>query len=478
MNFKAINLSELTLNGLRDMGFQSMTPVQEKAIPLMLKMKDITVQAETGTGKTAAFAIPVIERIIKETVDIQALVLCPTRELTIQVAEHFNLLLKYHRTASKLTSSRLRRTNDRSVLKVHEDHEDDENAEIEGCKQSREDVSCMAIYGGQSMNAQLKTLKTQPRIIVATPGRLLDHIKQGTVKLRAVRTLILDEADKMLEMGFKDDIEAILHATKNREQTALFSATMPQEIVRLAHKHQKKPEFLNLVKKKVTEIKIDQKYFETKAEQKIELIKRLLFSYRLRSVMIFCNTRVQVDKLYYTLKDEGFSVANLHGDLKQNKRDAVMRKFREGEAQILIATDIAARGIDVDDIEAVINYNLPRDSEDYVHRIGRTARAGKSGYAFSVVTPLEVKFLREICEKQKLSVTRTAVPGINSIDLGSVEMIKNTLIDSSLTKKTSKKFLKMIKDIEAEGFIGEDLKDEVIKKLLNTKTSVFGAGLN
>jgi ATP-dependent RNA helicase DeaD len=437
MNFKAINLSELTLNGLRDMGFQSMTPVQEKAIPLMLKMKDITVQAETGTGKTAAFAIPVIERIIKETVDIQALVLCPTRELTIQVAEHFNLLLKYH-----------------------------------------ENIACMAIYGGQSMNAQLKTLKTQPRIIVATPGRLLDHIKQGTVKLRAVKTLILDEADKMLEMGFKDDIEAILHATKNREQTALFSATMPQEIVRLAHKHQKKPEFLNLVKKKVIEIKIDQKYFETKAEQKIELIKRLLFAYRLRSVMIFCNTRVQVDKLYYTLKDEGFSVANLHGDLKQNKRDAVMRKFREGEAQILIATDIAARGIDVDDIEAVINYNLPRDSEDYVHRIGRTARAGKSGYAFSVVTPLEVKFLREICEKQKLSVTRTAVPGINSIDLGSVEMIKNTLIDSSLTKKTSKKFLKMIKDLEVEGFIGEDLKDEAVKKLLNTKTSVFGAGLN
>ena len=437
MNFKAINLSELTLNGLRDMGFQSMTPVQEKAIPLMLKMKDITVQAETGTGKTAAFAIPVIERIIKETVDIQALVLCPTRELTIQVAEHFNLLLKYH-----------------------------------------ENIACMAIYGGQSMNAQLKTLKTQPRIIVATPGRLLDHIKQGTVKLRAVKTLILDEADKMLEMGFKDDIEAILHATKNREQTALFSATMPQEIVRLAHKHQKKPEFLNLVKKKVIEIKIDQKYFETKAEQKIELIKRLLFAYRLRSVMIFCNTRVQVDKLYYTLKDEGFSVANLHGDLKQNKRDAVMRKFREGEAQILIATDIAARGIDVDDIEAVINYNLPRDSEDYVHRIGRTARAGKSGYAFSVVTPLEVKFLREICEKQKLSVNRSAVPGINSIDLGSVEMIKNTLIDSSLTKKTSKKFLKMMKDLETEGFIGEDLKDEVIKKLLNTKTSVFGAGLN
>lgn len=437
MNFKAINLSELTLNGLRDMGFQSMTPVQEKAIPLMLKMKDITVQAETGTGKTAAFAIPVIERIIKETVDVQALVLCPTRELTIQVAEHFNLLLKYH-----------------------------------------ENIACMAIYGGQSMNAQLKTLKTQPRIIVATPGRLLDHIKQGTVKLRAVKTLILDEADKMLEMGFKDDIEAILHATKNREQTALFSATMPQEIVRLAHKHQKKPEFLNLVKKKVIEIKIDQKYFETKAEQKIELVKRLLFAYRLRSVMIFCNTRVQVDKLYYTLKDEGFSVANLHGDLKQNKRDAVMRKFREGEAQILIATDIAARGIDVDDIEAVINYNLPRDSEDYVHRIGRTARAGKSGYAFSVVTPLEVKFLREICEKQKLSVTRSAVPGINSIDLGSVEMIKNTLIDSSLTKKTSKKFLKMMKDLEAEGFIGEDLKDEVVKKLLNTKTSVFGSGLN
>jgi len=436
MNFKSISLSESMLNALRDMGFQSMTPVQEKVIPLMLKGKDVTAQAETGTGKTAAFAIPLIEKIMKESSEIQALVLCPTRELTMQVADHFNSLLKYH-----------------------------------------EDINCVAIYGGQGINTQLKFLKSQPRIIVATPGRLLDHIKQGTIKLRALRVLVLDEADKMLEMGFKDDLEAIFHASKNRQQTALFSATMPQEIVRLAHKHQKKAEMINLVKKKTTELKIEQKYFETKLELKLELIKRLLFSYRIHSAMIFCNTKVQVDRLYYALKDQGFSVANLHGDLKQNKRDAVMRKFREGEAQILIATDIAARGIDVDDIEAVFNYNLPRDSEDYVHRVGRTARAGKSGYAFSLVTPVEVKFLREIAEKQKQSVSKAAIPSISSIELGSIEIIKNTLIDSTLTKKASKKYLKMIKDLEADGLSGADLKEAVSKKLVAAKDSVFGAGV-
>jgi len=433
MNFKSLNLSEPILLAIRDLGFTKMTPVQERVIPLMLKMQDLIVEAETGTGKTAAFSIPLVEKLRDDTCGVQALVLCPTRELVIQVNENINALMKH----------------------------------LPKC-------SSLAIYGGQNINTQLKALKKLPSILVATPGRLLDHLRQGSIRLNDLRTVILDEADKMLEMGFKEDLENILRLSRGTKQIALFSATMPSAVLRLAHKYQKKAEKINLVKKKLVSLKIDQKYIEIKTEHKIELLKRLLFAYKLSSVMIFCNTKLQVDKLYYALKDSGFSVANLHGDLKQNKRDAVMRKFRESEVRILIATDLAARGIDVDDIEAVINFTLPREAEDYVHRIGRTARAGKSGYAFTLLSHNETKYLKELALKQQQNVEKVSIPKIDDLDLSTVEIIKNTLIDSTLNKKTVKTLIKKIREINEE-LNSSEAREKTLEYLLKKSPSIFGS---
>lgn len=434
MNFKSLNLSKATIQAIDDMGFTKLTPIQEKAIPLLLKGNDIIGQAETGTGKTLAFAIPAIEQIDSKSKEIQVLVLCPTRELACQVSEEFTQLMKYN-----------------------------------------PELSCVPIYGGQKFSTQLKAIAEGPQVIVGTPGRVLDHIKQGSLRLRSVKMVTIDEADKMLEMGFLNDIEAILTSTKNRKQTALFSATMQAVILQLAQKYQKKSQHINLVKKKEQELKINQVYCEVEPDLKLEAIKRLMAFHRIRSALVFCNTRSQVDGLFHKLKDEGFSVANLHGELDQRKRDAVMRKFREGEAKILIATDIAARGIDVDDIEAVFNFNLPRESQDYVHRVGRTGRAGKEGLAVSLVTPQELKHLKEITTKQDISVKREAMPSIQALGLTSVEVLQNALIDCVLNSKTSKKYLKMLRDIQADSNQGPEVVKIFMDNLLKQKTHIFGA---
>ena len=434
MKFTALHLSKSTFQALEDMGFSKMTQIQEQAIPILLKGRDLIGQADTGTGKTAAFAIPIIEQLKDDTKEIQALVLCPTRELACQVADQFTQLMKY-----------------------------------------REGFSCVPIYGGQKITIQLKLIKNHPQVIVGTPGRVLDHVRQGSLRLRSVQMVILDEADKMLEMGFKDDIEKILHATPNSNQTSLFSATMQPLILQLAQKYQNKAQHINLVKNKDQELKIKQIYYEVAPELKTEAIKRLLAFYRIRSALIFCNTRSQVNSLFGRLKAEGFSVASLHGDLEQRKRDAVMRKFREGEAKILVATDIAARGIDVDDIEVVFNYNLPRDSQDYVHRVGRTGRAGKTGLAFSLVTPYEVKHLKEIISKQKLSIDRASLPSLSALDLSSLEVLQNALIDSTLSQTTSKQYLKDLKKIQGEANLSDNIVELFMKKLSEQKAYVFGA---
>jgi ATP-dependent RNA helicase DeaD len=288
--------------------------------------------------------------------------------------------------------------------------------------------------------------------------------------------VILDEADKMLEMGFKDDIEQVVKSTPNRKQTCLFSATMQPIILELAKKYQNTAQHINLVKNKEEELKIKQIYCEVAQDLKVEAIKRLLAFYRVRSALIFCNTRTQVNSVFDRLKEAGFSVASLHGDLEQRKRDAVMRKFRDGEARILVATDIAARGIDVDDIEVVINYSLPRDSQDYVHRIGRTGRAGKTGMAFSLVVPFELKHLKEIITQQKLAIHRESIPSIRSLNISSLEVLQNVLIDSTISMSTSKQFMKDIKKIQAEATEADDVVDLFMKKLLQKKTNVFGAG--
>ncbi len=434
MKFSALNLSKEILEALKDMNFNKMTPIQERAIPLLLAGKDLIGQADTGTGKTAAFAIPTIEALKTDTKEIQALVLCPTRELCCQVAEQFSQLMKHHK-----------------------------------------DFNCVPIYGGQKIEAQIKLIKDHPQIIVGTPGRVLDHMKRGSLRLRSVNTIVLDEADKMLEMGFRDDIESILKTIKDKKQMMLFSATMQADILHLAKKYQNKAQHINLKIDQKEELKIEQIYYTVDYDLKIEAIKRLLSFHRVRSALIFCNTRLQVDKVYDDLKKDGFSSAKLHGDLKQNMRDTVMRKFREGEVKILIATDIAGRGIDVDDIDTIFNYNLPRDSQDYVHRIGRTARAGKSGLAISLINTKELRDIKRIAERHKFDMKAKAIPTIETLGISSVVALQNILIDSTLSKKASKKHLKAIKELQEE--LKEDHAVVVnhLKNLTSKGNNIFGS---
>ena len=435
MNFTALNISKETLEALKDMKFTKMTPIQEKAIPMLMDGVDLIGQADTGTGKTAAFAIPTIEALKADTKEIQALVLCPTRELCCQVAEQFTELLKYHK-----------------------------------------DYKCIPIYGGQKIEIQIKAIKDQPQIIVGTPGRVLDHMKRGSLRLRSVRTVVLDEADKMLEMGFRDDIESILKVIKDKEQMMLFSATMQNDILQLAKKYQRKSQHINLKKEQKQELKIEQIYYKVETDLKIEAIKRLMIFHQIKSALIFCNTRLQVDKMYDVLKENGFSAAKLHGELKQNMRDTVMRSFRESETKILIATDIAARGIDVDDIEAVINYNLPRDSQDYVHRIGRTGRAGKSGLAISIVNSKEIRDLTRIATQYNFTLKEKAIPAIAALGVTSLIGLQNILTDSTLSKKAGKKQLKIIKDLQAEIKDDNIVLKNYLSNLAKSKNNFLGAG--
>lgn len=433
MKFSKLKLSEETQQALELMKFEEMTPIQEKAIPILFAGKDIIGQAETGTGKTAAFAIPAIEALDISNKEIQVLVLCPTRELCCQVADQFTQLMKF-----------------------------------------REGFLCTPIYGGQKIEIQLKAIKQHPQVIVGTPGRLLDHVRRGSLRLRSTRMVILDEADQMLSMGFKPDIESLLGAAKSRKQTVLFSATMQPEILKLAKKHQKNAEHISL-KKKGEEPKIKQAFFKVEHKQRPEAIKRLLNFHNINSALIFCNTRRQVDQLLRNLKDEGYSAEKLHGDLKQNRRDTVMRQFREGDIRILIATDIAARGIDVDDIEAVFNYNLPKDSQDYVHRIGRTARAGKKGLAFSFAFSGEILDLKRIATKHKYLINEEKIPPMRALEFSSVMVLESALIDSALTKKARKKYLKLIKDIQEESKDDAEVINKFIKNITQGKTNIFGA---
>lgn len=433
MKFTGLNLSKEILEALKDMDFSKMTPIQERAIPLLLEGKDLIGQADTGTGKTAAFGIPVIEALEPETQEIQALILCPTRELCCQVAEQISLLMKHF-----------------------------------------ENYKCVPIYGGQKIEAQIKLLKNHPQVIVGTPGRVLDHMKRGSLRLRSAKTVVLDEADKMLEMGFRDDIQSILEVIKDKKQMMLFSATMQNDILQLAKKYQNKAQHINLKKSQDQELKIQQFYYTVEYDLKIEAIKRLMFIHHVRSALIFCNTRLQVDKVTDALKKCGFAAAKLHGDLKQNMRDAVMKKFREGEVRILVATDIAGRGIDVDDIDTVFNYNLPRDSQDFVHRIGRTARAGKSGLAISLINKKELRDINRISERHKYEIKEKSIPGLDVLGLTSLVSFENTLINSTLSRKSSKKHLKAIKELQKETKEEPALVSKYLKSLLNKDPSVLG----
>lgn len=339
---------------IEDMGYESATPIQEAAIPPMLEGRDIIGQAQTGTGKTAAFGIPLVERLDMEDRSVQALVLCPTRELALQTAGELVKLAR-HRPGVRVTP----------------------------------------VYGGQPIERQLRALSMGTQVVVGTPGRVMDHMNRGTLDLSKVRLVVLDEADEMLDMGFRDDIETILLATPESRQTALFSATMPRPIYLLSRKYLTDPVHVEIAHKELTVERIEQSYISVRAFHKGELLSRLLILDDIKLALVFCNTKLGVESVVTDLQHRGFSAAGLHGDMRQIERDAIMARFRNGLINVLVATDVAARGIDVDDIEAVFNYDLPQDVEYYVHRIGRTGRAGKKGRAYTFVVGREVSRMWE-----------------------------------------------------------------------------------
>ena len=355
MKFEELQISDKIIRAVTDMGFEETTPIQAEAIPAVMDGEDIIGQAQTGTGKTAAFGIPMLERIDPKVKNIQSLVLCPTRELAIQVADEVRKLAKF----------------------MH-------------------GIKVVPIYGGQDIVKQIRSLKSGVQIVIGTPGRVMDHMRRKTVKFEHVSMVVLDEADEMLNMGFRDDIETILQGIPDERQTVLFSATMPRPIMEIAGKYQKNARVIKVVRKELTVRNIEQYYFDVRPKSKEEVLSRLLDIYNPNLSIVFCNTKKQVDELVTGLVGRGYFAEGLHGDMKQQQRDRVMNGFRKGRTDILVATDVAARGIDVDDVDVVFNYDLPQDEEYYVHRIGRTGRAGRNGLAFSFVVGREVYKLKRV----------------------------------------------------------------------------------
>ncbi|MGE1063172.1 DEAD/DEAH box helicase [Megasphaera paucivorans] len=372
--FKELNINDVIIQALNEMGFEEPTPIQAESIPVALSGNDMIGQAQTGTGKTAAYAIPVLEKILAATPtkDIQTVVLSPTRELAMQVAEEINHLAQF--------------TN----------------------------IQALPIYGGQDIDRQLRRLRKNPQIVVATPGRLIDHMKRGTIRLNHISTIVLDEADEMLNMGFIDDINLILAATPaDTRQTLLFSATMPKPIQELAQKFLHDPQIIRMKAKEVTIDLIEQSYIEVPDRQKFDILCRLLDLQDPDLAIIFVRTKRRVDEVSEALKKRGFSSEGIHGDLTQAKRDTVIRQFREKTIDILVATDVAARGLDISGVTHVYNYDLPQDPESYVHRVGRTGRAGQTGEAMTFVIPREIEHLRTIERLIKRPIPRRKAPSFS-----------------------------------------------------------------
>ena len=374
VRFEEMGLSEEIQKAVRYMGFEEASPIQAKAIPAMISGIDLIGQAQTGTGKTAAFGIPILEKVDPKLKKLQAIVLCPTRELAIQVADEIRNLSRY----------------------MH-------------------GIKVLPIYGGQDIVKQIRSLKSGTQIVIGTPGRVMDHMRRKTMKLDFVHTVVLDEADEMLNMGFREDIEFVLSGVPEERQTVLFSATMPKPIMEITKKFQNNAKVIKVTKKELTVPNIEQYYYDVKPKKKEEVLSRLLDIYSPRLSVVFCNTKKQVDLLVNALLGRGYFAAGLHGDMKQEQRDRVMQGFRTGKTEILVATDVAARGIDVDEVEAVFNYDLPQDDEYYVHRIGRTGRAGREGRAFSFVSGKEVYKIKEIQRYCKTKIYAQKVPSLNDV---------------------------------------------------------------
>lgn len=397
--FKNLNLSKEVQKSITEMGFEEATPIQSQSIPHILNGSDVIGQAQTGTGKTCAFGIPAIEMIDTDIEGIQALVLCPTRELAIQTAE-----------------------------------------ELKSVATHKRGIKILPIYGGQPIDRQITSLRNRPQIIIGTPGRIMDHMRRNTLKLENLKMIILDEADEMLNMGFREDIDIILEKVPEERQTIFFSATMPRAILDLTKKYQKNPVHIKIQHKELTVPNIEQFYLEVRESSKLDVLTNLLDASNIKLSLIFCNTKRKVDDLVSHLQSRGYMVGALHGDMKQAQRDKVMGKFRKGTIDILIATDVAARGIDVDDVEAVFNYDIPTDEEYYVHRIGRTGRAGRTGTAYTFVSGREIYKLRDIQRYTKANIVLQKAPTPMDVEENKVNKVldnlKEAITDGHLLKYT------------------------------------------
>jgi ATP-dependent RNA helicase DeaD len=420
-NFEELNIREELKKAIIELNYTTPTPIQQNAIPIVLDNRDVIGQAQTGTGKTAAFSIPLLEKIDENNSSIQALIMLPTRELAIQVTKEIRKLNKY-----------------------------------------LENVKVVPVYGGQSYDIQINALKKRPQIIVGTPGRLIDLMDRSLIKLHQVKMVVLDEADEMLKMGFKDDLEKILTQTPKDRQTVMFSATMPDGVKQIANKYLNNYEMVRIEQKTITVDRIDQSYFVVKPEQKKDLLIRLLDFNSFSSVIIFCNTKRDVDELVVKLQSENYMTEGLHGDLKQSQRDRVMNSFRNSNVKILVATDVAARGLDIDDVEAVFNYDVPLEDESYVHRIGRTGRAGKFGKSFTFITRRQQRRITEIEQYIKTKIKSGVIPSIEDIKNAKSNDVYN-LIKKHITKYDAEKVHQVVSRLTEEGFN----KDQIIYTLID-----------
>lgn len=386
LKFSDLGISNEILKSVEEMGYTQPSEIQTQAIPFLLQGRDVIGQAQTGTGKTAAFAIPIIDLVDPDMNQPQAIILCPTRELAVQVEGEIQKLAKFHRR-----------------------------------------INSVAIYGGESIDRQIRVLRRGVQIVVGTPGRVQDHINRGTLKLDGAGIIVLDEADEMLDMGFRDDIEAILQEMPSERQTVFFSATMAKPIMDLTRKYQKNPEIIKVAKKELTVDLIEQVYYEVKNSLKMDLMARLMTVNNYALSVVFCNTKRMTDEVTETLGSKGILAEALHGDLSQAQRDKVMGKFRKGLCTVLVATDVAARGIDVDNVEAVFNYDLPLDEEYYVHRIGRTGRAGKSGTAINFVSGRrDAMKVRDLERFTKATINKMSPPSVaDLIELKKAQLVKD-----------------------------------------------------
>ncbi|MFC6041415.1 DEAD/DEAH box helicase [Paenisporosarcina macmurdoensis] len=384
-NFSELNISASTLKSVKRMGFEEATPIQEGTIKFGMEGRDIIGQAQTGTGKTAAFGIPLIEKIDPKNTNIQGLIIAPTRELAIQVSEE--------------------------IYRIGQDKR----------------VKILSVYGGQEIGRQIRALKNNPHVIVGTPGRILDHINRRTLKLENVQTLILDEADEMLNMGFIEDINTIMESCPAERQTLLFSATMPKPIQKIAEKFMKNPEIVKIQSKEMTVENIEQFYVKSHEREKFDILSRVINVHQPELAIIFGRTKRRVDELAHALSIRGYIAEGIHGDLSQSKRMSVLKQFKENKIDILVATDVAARGLDITGVTHVYNYDIPQDPESYVHRIGRTGRAGKSGVAVTFVTPREMGYLRIVEETTKKRMSPLRPPSSDEALVGQQRLAVESL---------------------------------------------------